>query len=181
MNPSDRQPKPIVDKPIDYADWWDRPGLMYEDDPGIVVIHQEDPRPGEQARIIELDGSTTLSRDDAQIARELASARRTKIKEMEEAGDLERAARASLRLLAHVQLINAHDPATMGGRGGGHETPAPDIEYCQDAADLLRKTERYADEVKILDDLLANPGATPSHRTWAERRLPQARELLGES
>ena len=24
--------KPIVDKPIDYADWWDRPGITYEKD-----------------------------------------------------------------------------------------------------------------------------------------------------
>jgi hypothetical protein len=39
-------PKPprraIVDTPSDYADWWDRPGIAYVDDPGVVPIPREE-------------------------------------------------------------------------------------------------------------------------------------------
>jgi hypothetical protein len=36
--------KPIIDKPVDYADWWDRPGPAYEGDADFIAAepHQYD-------------------------------------------------------------------------------------------------------------------------------------------
>lgn len=42
--------KPIVDKPIDYAEWWDRPGIVYDDD---VDVSGMTPLEGREWEIVD--------------------------------------------------------------------------------------------------------------------------------
>jgi len=113
---------------------------------------------------------------DYKARRSAARAERERVKALADAGEVEAAAVAALALLDDVKALNAEDPETRSV-GAGNPAHAPALDYYRDAAVLLRKAGRHADEVTLLEDMLADPGITYSHEKWAGDRLPRARTL----
>lgn len=116
------------------------------------------------------------SASDFAARRSDLQAERTRIRaSAKDGGDPSAAADAALALLAEVQALNDEDPKTCAVPP--NPSHAPSLDYYRDAASLLRKAERYDEEVALIEAMLSHPGIMYGHEKWGEERLPRATAL----